>query len=166
MIRRPPRSTRKESSAASDVYKRQDYDQAKLWAPMIKNALITGYMPPWGAHERHRGEFKDERYIEDAEMAVLVAWVDGGALEGNPADTADSKGLVAEAGATVLPESGWWIGDPDLVVQFDRPVYVEDDVLDWQPTVQMPVPEGAHTEPKWVSKAELDPGGPLSLIHI
>ena len=32
-----------------------DYDQAKLWAPMIKNALITGYMPPWGAHEReHR----------------------------------------------------------------------------------------------------------------
>ena len=26
MIRRPPRSTRKESSAASDVYKRQDHD--------------------------------------------------------------------------------------------------------------------------------------------
>ena len=26
MIRRPPRSTRKESSAASDVYKRQDTD--------------------------------------------------------------------------------------------------------------------------------------------
>ncbi|WP_460366249.1 hypothetical protein, partial [Staphylococcus aureus] len=25
MIRRPPRSTRKESSAASDVYKRQQY---------------------------------------------------------------------------------------------------------------------------------------------
>jgi len=23
-----------------------DYDQAKLWAPMIKNALITEYMPP------------------------------------------------------------------------------------------------------------------------
>lgn len=137
-----------------------DYDQAKLWAPMIKNALITGYMPPWGAHERHRGEFKDERYIEDSELALLVAWVDGGALEGKPADAADKSGLVAEAGDTVLPESGWWIGEPDLVVQFDRPVYVKDDVMDWQPTVQMPVPEGAHTEPKWVSKAELAPGGP------
>ena len=55
---------------------------------MIKNALITGYMPPWGAHERHRGEFKDERYIEDAELATLVAWVDGGALEGKPSDAA------------------------------------------------------------------------------
>ena len=29
MIRRPPRSTRKESSAASDVYKRQSGDIAK-----------------------------------------------------------------------------------------------------------------------------------------
>ena len=31
-----------------------DYEQAKIWAPLIKNAVATGYMPPWGAHERHR----------------------------------------------------------------------------------------------------------------
>ena len=36
-----------------------DYSQARAWGPMIRNALTTGYMPPWGAHERHRGEFKD-----------------------------------------------------------------------------------------------------------
>ncbi|GAB5846665.1 hypothetical protein JMUB7538_27110 [Staphylococcus aureus] len=30
MIRRPPRSTRKESSAASDVYKRQGIDKRKI----------------------------------------------------------------------------------------------------------------------------------------
>ncbi|WP_460366185.1 hypothetical protein, partial [Staphylococcus aureus] len=30
MIRRPPRSTRKESSAASDVYKRQDLDRVSI----------------------------------------------------------------------------------------------------------------------------------------
>lgn len=136
-----------------------DYDQAKTWAPLIKNALITGYMPPWGAHERHRGEFKDERYIDDAELDLLVAWIDGGALEGNPAD-AKGNSLAATDGTTVLPDSGWWIGDPDLVVEFDRPVRVADDVLDWQPTVQMPVASNAHDEPKWVSAAELDPGGP------
>ena len=44
-----------------------NYEQAKIWAPLIKNALVTGYMPPWGAHERHRGEFKDERYIDKKE---------------------------------------------------------------------------------------------------
>ena len=40
-----------------------NFEQAKIWAPLIKNALVTNYMPPWGAHERHRGEFKGERYI-------------------------------------------------------------------------------------------------------
>lgn len=136
-----------------------DFDQAKIWAPLIKNALITGYMPPWGAHERHRGEFKGERYIGEQEKELLIAWVDGGALEGDPSDSSQASNL-AQAGGTVLPDSGWWIGDPDLVVQFDRPLYVPDEVEDWQPTIEMPVPEGAHTEPRWVSKAELDPGGP------
>ena len=31
MIRRPPRSTRKESSAASDVYKRQGFTHTDTW---------------------------------------------------------------------------------------------------------------------------------------
>lgn len=137
-----------------------DFQMAKAWAPMIKNALATGYMPPWGAHERHRGEFKGERYIDQKEKELLIAWVDGGALEGDPNAAASSDGLVANSIGTSLPDSGWWIGDPDLVVQFDRPVHVADDVEDWQPTIQMPVPEGAHEQAKWVSKAELDPGGP------
>ena len=136
-----------------------DFDQAKIWAPLIKNALITGYMPPWGAHERHRGEFKGERYIGEQEKELLIAWVDGGAQEGKPADAAKADNAT-QTGGTALPDSGWWIGDPDLVVQFDRPLYVPDEVEDWQPTIEMPVPEGAHTEPRWVSKAELDPGGP------
>ena len=34
-----------------------NFEQAKIWAPIIKNALVSNYMPPWGAHERHRGEF-------------------------------------------------------------------------------------------------------------
>ena len=32
--------------------------------------------------------------------------------------------------------------------------------MDWQPTIQMPVAEGAHENPKWIAKAELAPGGP------
>ena len=137
-----------------------DYEQAKLWAPLIRNALVTGYMPPWGAHERHRGEFKGERYIDKNEKDLLIAWVDGGALEGDPEAAANSEGVVASSGGTTLPESGWWIGDPDLVVAFDEPVYVPDQVQDWQPTVQMKYEEGAHKEPRWVSMAELKSGGP------
>lgn len=134
------------------------YDQAKIWAPLIKNALVTGYMPPWGAHERHRGEFKGERYIDKKDKELLIAWVDGGALEGDP-NAASSTNNTASVG-TAMPESGWWIGEPDLVVGFEKPVYVGPEVEDWQPTVHMPVAEGAHENPKWISKAELDPGGP------
>ena len=151
-----------------------NFEQAKIWAPMIKNALITNYMPPWGAHERHRGQFKGERYMDQNEKDLLIAWVDAGAPEGEEADATSSGGLVANGAGTTLPESGWWIGDPDLVVGFDQEVYVPDEVMDWQPTIQMPVAEGAHENPKWIAKAELAPGGPwvhhivssLSLIHI
>ena len=38
------------------------YEEASPWAPRIKEALRTGYMPPWGAHEQHQGTFKGERY--------------------------------------------------------------------------------------------------------
>lgn len=137
-----------------------DYDQAKTWAPMIKNALITGYMPPWSAHERHRGEFKGERYIDDKEKELLIAWVDGGAQQGRPSDEAHTDALLNSGGGTVLPDSSWWIGEPDMIVGFDRPVYLEDSIVDWQPTVEMQIKKGSLTEPKWISKAELAPGGP------
>ncbi len=139
------------------------YEEARRWAPRIKEALERGYMPPWGAHEQHKGTFKGERYIEAEEKQTLIAWVDVGAPAGDPTDERSPEDLAergeARPGGTTLPPSGWWIGDPDLVVQFEEPVHVPDHVQDWQPTVQMPVPEGAHSEPRWVSKAELRPGG-------
>jgi len=61
-----------------------EYEAARQWAPLVKRAVQSGYMPPWGAHVRHKGEFKGERYLEEGEKALLVAWVDGGALEGEP----------------------------------------------------------------------------------
>ena len=140
------------------------YEDARPWASRIKRALETGYMPPWGAHAQHQGTFKDERYIPDADKATLIAWVDAGAPAGDLADLRAWEARVAagevEEGGTTLPPSGWWIGDPDLVVAFSEPVDVPDDVMDWQPTFTMPVPEGQHTEARWVSKAELRPGGP------
>ncbi len=140
------------------------YEEASPWAPRIKEALRTGYMPPWGAHEQHQGTFKGERYIDAAEKKTLIAWVDGGAQAGSPDNQHPRDDLgereSANSAGTTLPPSGWWIGDPDLVVQFEEAVHVDESVKDWQPTVQMPVPEGAHTEPRWVSKAELRPGGP------
>ena len=44
-------------------------------------------MPPWHI-DRTVGiqKFKDDPSLSDAEIATIVAWVDGGAPRGNPAD--------------------------------------------------------------------------------
>ena len=140
------------------------YTDARRWARRIKGALETGYMPPWGAHAQHEGTFKDERYIAEDEKQTLIAWVDAGAPAGDPSEAPlwEPAAWAGEGrvGGTSLPPSGWWIGEPDLVVELAEPVQVSDEVDDWQPTFHMPVPEGQHNEPKWVSKAELRPGGP------
>lgn len=137
------------------------YEDARRWATRIKHAVETGYMPPWGAAEQHRGEFKGERYLDPADRATLIAWVDAGAPEGDPEDAPSPEQLAALAAAGGgVPESGWWIGEPDLVVELEHPVEVSDDVEDWQPTFAMPIPEGRHTQARWVSRAELQAGGP------
>lgn len=135
------------------------YEEARPWAPLIKEALETGYMPPWGAHVRHEGTFKGERYISDEDKATLIAWVDAGAPEGEPTDTPEAMGEESRVFGGDDPESGWWIGTPDLEVAFAEPVHVSDDVQDWQPTVQMHL-QNPHTEARWVKQAELQAGGP------
>src|SRR5665811_1649762 len=45
MIRRPPRSTRVRSSAASDVYKRQYYEETKLEAHRVARRMIADGLP-------------------------------------------------------------------------------------------------------------------------
>ena len=137
------------------------YEDARRWASRIRRAVETGYMPPWGAHERYEGVFKGDRYLDAGDKQTILAWVDAGTPEGNPSDAPSATALAAlsETG-TSLPASGWWIGEPDLVVELAEPVHVGEEVEDWQPTFHMPVPEGAHAEARWVSKAELRPGGP------
>ena len=50
MIRRPPRSTLDRSSAASDVYKRQDLSRAKMSWTDLRNTVVnelTQIDPKW-----------------------------------------------------------------------------------------------------------------------
>eukprot|EP00826_Nyctotherus_ovalis_P010671 TRINITY_DN12800_c0_g3_i2.p1 TRINITY_DN12800_c0_g3~~TRINITY_DN12800_c0_g3_i2.p1 ORF type:complete len:156 (-),score=9.46 TRINITY_DN12800_c0_g3_i2:198-665(-) len=49
MIRRPPRSTRKESSAASDVYKRQDHSKANTHHRLLY-LTIPAHFPKFSTH--------------------------------------------------------------------------------------------------------------------
>ena len=53
MIRRPPRSTLDRSSAASDVYKRQDHDRAGNPNDRYRLSERCEYRPEAGDDDRH-----------------------------------------------------------------------------------------------------------------
>jgi mono/diheme cytochrome c family protein len=103
------------------------YQEARRYAPRIKDRTQlrdqVGVMPPWFV-EREVGiqHFANDEALTEAEIALLAAWADNGAPEGDAAD------LPAPL---VFPdEPSWDIGEPDLVV--DLPSFtMEANAPDW-----------------------------------
>jgi len=89
------------------------FKDARPWAQSIKQQVVQGAMPPWKADPRF-GEFRDPRVLTGKEIATVVAWVDGGAREGNP----------AELPAAPTFTEGWQIGTPDVVLTMKEPVAI------------------------------------------
>jgi uncharacterized protein (TIGR03437 family) len=84
------------------------YAEARPWAKAIREAVSLKKMPPWKPAPGC-GDFRDARGLSQEEINTIVAWVDGGAPEGNPADLP----------ASLEFPDGWSLGAPDLVVASD-----------------------------------------------
>jgi hypothetical protein len=54
------------------------YDEARPWAVAIKEEVLAGSMPPWGAAPGV-GHFANDRRLTRHEQELVAAWVDGGA---------------------------------------------------------------------------------------
>jgi hypothetical protein len=54
------------------------YEEARPWAVAIKEEVLAGEMPPWGAAPGI-GHFGNDRRLTRHEQEVIAAWVDGGA---------------------------------------------------------------------------------------
>ncbi|MEO8372220.1 MAG: cytochrome c, partial [Candidatus Solibacter sp.] len=59
------------------------YDDARPWAKAIRQQVANRRMPPWDAVKGF-GQFRNDPSLSQAEIDLLVAWVEGGAPEGNP----------------------------------------------------------------------------------
>jgi hypothetical protein len=57
------------------------YDDARPWARAIKEAALTRHMPNWRA-ARGYGDFSNDPSLSPFEIALIVAWADGGAPRG------------------------------------------------------------------------------------
>lgn len=60
------------------------YEEARPWAKAIRDEVANRRMPPWDA-VRGVGQFRDDPSLSQAEIDLLVSWVEGGAPEGDPA---------------------------------------------------------------------------------
>jgi len=130
------------------------YKDARPWARAIKEKVLNRTMPPWHADPAY-GKFANDRSLSGKEIDTIVAWVDGGAHEGDPKQQPPVP-RFAES-------EGWKIGNPDVVftmpVKFDVPA---EGALDYK---YFSVPTG-FTEDRWVQAAEVRPGNPAVVHHV
>ncbi len=127
------------------------YEEARPWAAAIKAKVASREMPPWHV-VRNVGitKFKDDPSLSDEEIATIVTWADGGALQGNPADLPPPRHF---------PEEGvWHIGKPDLVVTA-TPYAVKAAGADWWAVYTVP---SNLTEDRYIKAIEAKPGSPAT----
>lgn len=127
------------------------YEQTKLWAAAIKQAVQSKQMPPWFADPRY-GKFSNDPSLMPQQIAMIVSWVDAGAPAGSPKDASPPRHWV----------EGWNIPEPDKVVQMPKPVALPA-TGDVEYTYEI-VPTG-FTEDKWVQMSEIRPSSREHVHH-
>ena len=129
-----------------------NYKEARPWAKSIKEKVINREMPPWHA-DPHFGEFSNDRRLAQKDIDTIVAWVDGGAQEGN----------AKELPPTPQFADGWNIGKPDKIFYLPEEYSVPaTGVVDYK---YFSVPTN-FKEDMWVQAAEIRPGSRTVVHHI
>ena len=128
------------------------YKEARPWAKSIKEKVVSKQMPPWHA-DPHVGKFSNDRRLSQAEISAIAAWVDGGAVEGNPKDLPPAPKFT----------QGWVIGKPDLVLSMSEEFTLEASGPDEYQYFEIPT---NFKEDKYVQMAEARPGNRAIVHHI
>src|SRR5215204_7225683 len=129
------------------------YEDARPWAKAIKSKVVAREMPPWGADMTQTLPMRNDISLSQKEIDTIAAWVDGGAVKGNPADMPPSPKFA----------TGWTAGtEPDLIL--DMPV--EFDIpAEGELGVQMFYSKVPWTEDKFAEIVELKPSNRAVLHH-
>jgi len=128
------------------------YDEARPWAKSIREAVVVQRrMPPWHA-DAPRGVFKNDRRLEDAEIALIDRWITQGCPKGDEADLPEAPRFV----------EGWQLGEPDYVLEFppfDVPAEGPDQLANLPFKVDLP-------EDRWVRAIEIRPSNRQVVHHV
>jgi len=104
------------------VFSLATYEDAALFAPAIVDAVTSGRMPPWLAHDTPNctpsWAFEGNPQLSAGEIALLTAWADAGAPEGTPTGPEPQPALPPdiEADQTLTPSTPYSIDVVEDVV--------------------------------------------------
>jgi mono/diheme cytochrome c family protein len=116
------------------------YKDSRPWAKSIREKVASREMPPWGADPRH-GEFSNDTRLKQGEIDTIVAWVDGGAKEGDPKDLPPAPDF----------SDAWRISKPDVTLTMPEEFTLDSRGADDYIYFRVPT---KFTEDKWVQAAE------------
>jgi len=129
-----------------------NYKDVRPWARSIKEKVVSRQMPPWHA-DPTVGHWANDPRLSQAQVDTISAWVDGGAIEGNPKDLPPPPQFV----------EGWGIGTPDVIIQMPEEYSVEASGPDEYQYFDTPT---NFKEDKYVQMAEARPGNRKVVHHI
>jgi tetratricopeptide (TPR) repeat protein len=126
------------------------YADAKSHARQIAAVTKTRFMPPWLPENRDL-KFADELRLSEDEIARIQAWVEQGALEGNPKDLPAKPTFV----------EGWQLGKPDVILKAAKAYALPASGSDnyWNFVFRAPV-----DRTRWLKAMEIRPGD-KRLVH-
>jgi len=127
------------------------YQEARPWARSIRERVSTRQMPPWHI-DKSVGvqKFKNDMSLTDEQVDTVVAWVDGGALQGDPKDLPPPRPLVTDNEWKAVRDG---FGPPDLVVKSSEYTMAAEHQDVWyRPASDIPL-----AEPRWVKIVEIRP---------
>lgn len=128
-----------------------DFHEAAGWAPMIREVIEQGRMPPWLANPRI-GKFSNDMRLSADERQKVLAWIDDGCPEGDLSQVPPPPAFA----------EGWRISQPDVVWYMrDEPFEVK---LGERYAYQTFFVDPKLTEDRWIQEGEIRPGN-VEVVH-
>ncbi len=127
------------------------YKDVRPWAKSIREKVASREMPPWHADANH-GEWLNDRRLTQREIDTIIAWVDGGAKEGDPKDLPPAPKFT----------EGWIIGQPDETFSIAEQSIPATGVV---PYKYLTVSTNLK-EDRWITAAEIRSTGRSAVHHV
>ncbi len=127
------------------------YKELRPWAKSIREKVVSKEMPPWHADPNH-GEWRNDRRLTQQQIETITAWVNGGAVEGDPKDLPPAPKFV----------EGWSNGKPDETFSIPEQSIPASGVIKYQ---YFSV-DTNFKEDHWVQAAEIRSTGRAAIHHV